>query len=155
MRYTPSGATPGWEQSQEGVLTTRLHGVEVEVTLSGSSTRIDVVATNATGHDVELRMGGEGTPSDLAIGELLERPIVREPGSVGPNYQPYRSMLPHIVPTGTRTVFNLDQPLGRDPSYGLFFVFMIEGRRDGAGVERRTVPLTAQHVDTAGDHGGV
>lgn len=152
MCYAPTGATPGWTRTEDGKLVTELQGARFAVDLSGSSTRIEVVATNTSGGPLVVRMGGEGTSSDLRIGELLQRPVEPEPGATGPDYLPYNSLQPVTVEDGWRTVFYLDAPLGRDPSYGQYFVFTVEAARPSGPAERRSLPLTA--VNVGGESGG-
>lgn len=146
MCYAPAGAAPDWTRIADGKFATELMGAKVEVDLSGSSTRIVATVDNATDRELEIRLGGEGTPRDVQIGETLRRAIDRDPGTVGPDYEPYSSFQPLPVGAGVRAVFYVDTPLGRDPSYGQYFVFTIEARAASRPVERRSLPLTANHV---------
>ncbi|MCR9243616.1 MAG: hypothetical protein NXI31_01200 [bacterium] len=147
MRYAASGPLPGWTKASDSRLTAVLQGADVAVEFSATSTRVVVTVENTSGHAVEVRMGAEGTPRNVQIGELLQRPIESAPGVVGSDYRPYATWMPWSVPTASRATFHLDTPLGRAPSYGQFFVFTVEARRPTGPIERRSIQVNARHVD--------
>ena len=66
-------------------------------------------------------------------------------GAGAPDYVPYTSRQDVRVEAGWRAVFHLDSPLGREPSYGQFFVCDIEVGSAGA-VERCALPVVVAHA---------
>ena len=54
------------------------------------------------------------------------------------------------VESGWRASFYLDSPLGREPSYGQYFVMTVEARLASGDVERRSLPLVATNPRASG-----
>lgn len=140
--YSPAGATSGWVTGGEGRLGTTLAGASVVLDLGSTQTLVEVSVQNSTGKPIELRMGAEGTAPSLQIGELLRR-ILRDAGASGSDYEPYNAMQAVTVESGWRASFYLDSPLGREPTYGQYFVFTVEARLPSGAVDRRSLPLVA------------
>lgn len=147
LRFQPSGRHD-WVAGPDGLWLARLHGVDVQLDLNRTQTRIQVTVTNSTTAPLDVRMGPEASSPKGAIGELLLRQIDAAGGTGGPDMVPYNTLQRVVVDAGWRGTFYIDSPLGRDPVLGQFFVFTVEGRNAKGEVERRSIPLLATNAGT-------
>lgn len=148
LRYEPTGAHV-WESTGDGRLATTMHGCRVEVDLHDTQTRVELIAPNSSGQDLEFRVGPDaaGDPQ-TAIGEVQRRPLDNKPGEEVLDYVPYVPMQRMEVRHGWRAIFALDSPLGREPAMGQYFVLVVECRDPKGALERRLLPLTATNAPT-------
>jgi hypothetical protein len=149
LRFQPAGPT-AMTAGANGLYVTRVHDVDVTVDLNRAQTRIQVTAENRTGKIVTLQVGPDAGQPRLPIGELLLRPLAST-NSSGPAIVPYLGMTPVNLEDGWRATFYIDEPLGREPALGQYFVLSVEARVGEGPKERRTMPLIA---GTSGGGGG-
>ncbi|MBK8099728.1 MAG: hypothetical protein IPK26_21690 [Planctomycetes bacterium] len=146
LRYEPTGAHD-WEATGEGRLAATLHGCRVEIDLHQTQTRVELIAANDTGKDLEFRVGPDATRDPhTAIGEVQRRPLDNKPGEEVLDYVPYVPMQRLEVRHGWRAIFALDSPLGRDPVLGQYFVLVVEVRDPTGAMVRKLLPLTATNA---------
>lgn len=149
LRFQPAGPT-AMTAGANGLYVTRVHDVDVTVDLGRAQTRIQVTAENRTGKTATLQVGPDAGQPRLPIGELLLRPLASTNPS-GPAIVPYLGMTPVDLEDGWRATFYIDEPLGREPALGQYFVLSVEARVGEGPKERRTMPLIA---GTSGGGGG-
>jgi hypothetical protein len=149
LRFQPAGPT-AMTAGANGLYVTRVHDVDVTVDLGRAQTRIQVTAENRTGKTATLQVGPDAGQPRLPIGELLLRPLAST-NSSGPAIVPYLGMTPVNLEDGWRATFYIDEPLGREPALGQYFVLSVEARVGEGPKERRTMPLIA---GTSGGGGG-
>ena len=137
----------GWTAGEHGRLMTTLLGAAIAVDLHERETRVDLIVENSTGGDLVVRLGAETTQAPTAaIGEVQRRRLDQARAEDVPEIVPYVSMQPAEVRTGFRATFALDNPLGREPTIGQYFVLVVEARDSKGGLERRLLPLTATNA---------
>jgi hypothetical protein len=144
LRFQQDGRT-NWNNQDGTNYTARLHGADLRLDLGRRQTRIELLVENSSAAPVEVRIGAEASQREMAVGEVLLRPLT---GVGGPPTKPYATMQPMIVEAGWRGTFFLDSPLGRDPIVGQFFVLTTEVRNQAGEVERRSLPLVATNAGT-------
>ena len=150
LRYEAADPN-GWMLEGDGRLSVTLLGARLLVDLHQQQTRVELIVENGTTQDLEVRVGPEATRAPTAaIGELLRRPLDRGHGEEVPEFVPYLSMQRAEVRANWRGVFDLDSPLGREPTIGQYLVLVIEVRDGKGGFERRLLPLVATNAGTSG-----
>jgi hypothetical protein len=147
LRYEPAGPH-SWAIGATGRFVTRLHGADLTLDLMQVDTRAEITVENRTAAAIDIRMGPEASSARVAIGAVLLRPLEPTPGQTGQDWLPYSPMQPQVVEAGQRAIFHLDQPLGRDPGLGQYFVLTVEGRDGKGNVERISMPLQATNAGT-------
>jgi hypothetical protein len=135
-----------WSETGPGRYSTAMLGAAVVVDLHADDPGIEIAVENPTQRAVEVRLGPEATRTpDAAIGEYQPRRLDRSRVEGASDFAPYLTMQPVQVEPGIRTLFALDNPLGRDPSIGQYLVLVVEIRAQGR-FERRLLPLQATNT---------
>jgi hypothetical protein len=143
LRFQQDGRT-NW-LLQDGTYVASLHGAELRLDLNRTQTRIEMAVVNSSAAPIEVRVGAEASQREVAVGEVLRRPLS---GVGGPPTEPYNTMQAVVVEPAWRATIYLDAPLGRDPIVGQFFVLTVEVRNTAGDVERRSLPLVATNAGT-------
>jgi hypothetical protein len=141
----------GWQKGADGRLTTQVLGASLQADLHARDPRIELQVDNRSGGDVAIRVGPEATQSPTAsIGDLRRRPLDQSRGEdVTKDYVPYVAMQSVELRNGWRASFDLESPLGREPSIGQYLVLVIEVHDAKGAVDRRYLPLVATNVAPA------
>jgi hypothetical protein len=143
-------ATADFTDQGGGHLVARVGDADVEIALDPHAPHIEVGVGNPTARAVTVRLGPQATHRpEQSIGELQHQPLDAARAEGRSEFLPFLSMQSIEVVAGTRTVFHLDDPLGREPVVGHYMVLVLEvdgadGRRD-----RRLLPLVATNIGTA------
>jgi len=150
LRFTAEDPK-GWEKGADGRLTTEVLGTSLQADLHTLDPRIGLQVDNHSGGDVAIRIGPEATQSPTAsIGDLRRRPLDQSRGEdVTKDYVPYVAMQSVELRNGWRASFELNHPLGREPSIGQYLVLVIEVHDAKGAVDRRYLPLVATNVAPA------
>ncbi|MCB9877334.1 MAG: hypothetical protein H6835_07000 [Planctomycetes bacterium] len=130
----------------------QLCGADVTVDLYEQEVFVKVQVDNHGASPVTVHVGRNGGVNLGTIGQVLLR---RLDGSIGgPDMMPYGSLQPQVVEPGWRATFYIDQPLGREPKLGQYFVMSLEGEPASSGEvagdarERHLLPLIVRQGGT-------
>ncbi len=141
LHYEASAAKD-WQVDHAAELTTAACGATVRVSLHPTEPRLIVRIDNPAASRLDVRVGPEATRSSTAaIGEVQHRQRDGARGEGTTDFLPYLSMQPIEVGPGQAADLYLDNPLGREPGIGHYFVLVVELQTPKGARERRLLPL--------------
>lgn len=132
----------GWSEVRSGEVATSALGATVRALLHPTESRLELRVENPTAARLDVRVGPEATrSSSAAIGEVQHRRLDGARGEGTTDFLPYLSMQPTEIAPGEQAAFFLDNPLGREPALGHYFVLVVELQSPQGVRQRRLLPL--------------